>query len=69
MHCRVASLELISFKNRIGLNHNNITLKKEQAVIISILKSFTGIKMIKQYSVLTNKYKIDSYLPYYKIIS
>ena len=60
MHCRVASLKSIEFKNKLGLSHNNITLKKEQAVVISILKSIPGIKIMRQYSVLNDKYKIDT---------
>ena len=48
MHCRVASLELLEFKNRLGYNHTSLTLNKEQAVIIRIW----------QYSELNNKYKI-----------
>ena len=46
MHCRVVSSESIEFKNRLGFNHTNLTLNKEQAVIIRILKAFPGIQMI-----------------------
>ena len=29
MHCKIASLKSIEFKNKLGLSHNNITLKKK----------------------------------------
>ena len=66
MHWRVASLRAIEFKNRLGFNYPDLILNKEQAVILKILKSFSGIKMIEQYSVLS-KYKIDLYLPDYRL--
>ena len=65
MHCREASLKSFEFKNRFGINHHGLILTKEQSVIIKIFKSFPGIKMIEQDSVL--KYRIDLYLLDYKL--
>ena len=65
MYCRVASLKSFEFKNRFGINHHGLILIKEQSVIIKIFKSFPGIKMIEQDSVL--KYRIDLYLLDYKL--
>ena len=40
-----------------------VVMTKEQAVISCILKSFPGIKIMRRYSALNNKYEIDTYLP------
>ena len=67
IYCRVAPEKSIEFKNKLGFSHNILTRTKEQSVIIRISKSFPDIKIIQQYFVLHNKYKIDSYLPDYKL--
>ena len=58
MHCKIASLKSIEFKNKLGLSHNNVTLKKEQATYTGIIKSFPDIKIMPQYPVPNTKYKI-----------
>ena len=67
MHCKIASQKSTDFKNKLGLNHNDMTLNNEQSVVLRILKSFPGTKMTRQYFVLNNKYRIDLYLPDYRL--
>ena len=67
MQSRISTSKAIEFRSKLGFNHFDITLKEEQEIIIRILKSFPGIKMIQQYFVLNNKYKIDLYLPDYRV--
>ena len=57
MHCRVASLKSIEFKNRLRFNQYDITLTKEQSVLESVMDTFEGENTKTQYRVLG--YRID----------
>ena len=66
MHCRVASLKSIEFKNRLRFNQYDITLTKEQSVLKSVMDTFEGENTKTQYRVLG--YRIDIYFHDYKLV-
>ena len=64
MHCRVASLKSVEFKNRLGFNQYDVRLTKEQSVLKSVKDVFERETMQTQYSVLG--YRIGLYFHGYK---
>ena len=65
MQFRVSTLKATEFKLGLGFRQYDIVLSKEQSVIMAITKSFPGVKMIQQCSLLN--YKIDLYLPNHRL--
>ena len=65
MHCRVASLKSIEFKNRLGFDHFDIKLIKKQSVLKLVMDAFERENMQTQYNVLG--YRIDIYFHDYKL--
>ena len=53
MHCRIASLKSIEFKNRLGSNQHDITLTKEQFMTTST--QYKLMKKIIKIEILTMK--------------
>ena len=64
MHCRVASLKSIEFKNRLGFNQYDVRLTKEQSVLKSVKDAFERETIQTQYNVLG--YRINLYFHGYK---
>ena len=63
MHCRISTPKGIKFRSKLGFNQINITLTKEQSVLIPIMDTFNGENMQVQHSILSNKTDLD--LPHY----
>ena len=59
MHCRKTG-KSVEFKTKLGFNPINL-MSKEESMTTIIMKSFPGVKMIEQYTVLSKR--IDLYLP------
>ena len=65
MHCRVSIPEAVEFKTRLGFNQHDLTMVKEQSVLTKIIKVFASEETLSKHSILS--YKIDLYLPEYKL--
>ena len=65
MHFRVSTLKSIEFRSKLGFNRYNITLAKEQSVLIPIMDAFEVENKQTQYNALG--YRIDLYLYGYKL--
>ena len=65
MHCRVSTPKTVEFRSKLGFNKNDITLPKEQSLLIPLMNAFEGENMQTEYSVLG--YKIDLYFHDYKL--
>ena len=63
MHCRISTPKGIKFRSKLGFNQINITLTKEQSVLIPIKDTFNGENMQVQHSILSNRTDLD--LPHY----
>ena len=62
MQTRLSKPKTIKFRSDLGLNQINLTLKKEQLEIISLIKRFSAEKVKLQHKALENeKIKTDMY--------
>ena len=55
MQNRLSNLKLIKFRSDLGFNQINLILKKEQSVVIPLLKAFSEEKIKLQHKILKNK--------------
>ena len=55
MQTRLSKAETIKFRSDLGFNQINLILKKEQSVVIPLLKTFSAEKIKLQHKVLQNK--------------
>ena len=55
MQTRLSKLETIKFRSDLGFNQINLILKKEQSVVIPLLKAFSVEKIELQHKDLKTK--------------
>ena len=55
MHTRLSKPETIKFRSDLGFNQINLILKKEQSVIIPLIKGFSAAKIKLQHKALENE--------------
>ena len=68
MQTRLSKPETIKFRSDLGFNQINLILKKEQSVVIPLLKAFSAEK-IKQHKALENeKVRTDTYFSEHKLV-
>ena len=65
MQSRLSDPKTITFRADLGFNQINLILKKEQSVVILLLKAFSAEKIKLQYKAFKNK-RTDMYLSEYK---
>ena len=55
MQNRLSNLKMIKFRSDLGFNQINLILKKEQSVVIPLLKAFSAEKIELQHKILKNE--------------
>ena len=69
MQTRLSKPETIKFRSDLGFNQINLILKKEQSVVIPLLKAFSAEKIKHQHKVLENeKVRTDTYFSEHKLV-
>ena len=67
MQTRLSDLETIKFRSDLGFNQISLILKKEQSVVILLLKAFSTEKMELQHKILESKrVRADMYFSEHK---
>ena len=68
MQTRFSKPETFKFRSDLGFNQINLILKKEQSVVLPLLKAFSAEK-IKQHKALENeKVRTDTYFSEHKLV-
>ena len=66
---RLSNPKMINFRSDLGFNQVNLILKKEQSVVIPLLKAFSAEKIEQQYKALKNRrIRIDMYFSEHKLV-
>ena len=65
MQSRLSDAKTVKFRADLGFNQINLILKKEQSVVILLLKAFSAEKIKLQYKAFKNK-RTDMYLSEHK---
>ena len=68
MQSRLSDPKTIKFRSDLGFNQINLTLKKEQSVVMPLLKAFAAEKIKLQHKALKNeRLRADMYFSEHKV--
>ena len=69
MQSRLSDPKTIKFRSDLGFNQINLTLKKEQSVVMPLLKAFPAEKIKLQHKALKNeRLRADMYFSSIKLL-
>ena len=70
MQTRLSKPETVKFRSDLGFNQINLILNKEQAVVISLLRTFYVEKLKLQHKILENeRIRTDLYFSEHKFVA